>query len=80
MVCSKKFTRWDIIAIFLIVGLQLRTTITSLFELHFGCSWTLWKAIESRFHPWACGGQWVIITLLISMFCTKCAGCLVVSM
>ena len=37
------------------------------------------KPIESRFQPCACGGQWLNITLLKFMFCTECAGCLVVS-
>ena len=26
-------------------GLQLRTTITLMSELRFGCSWTLWKSL-----------------------------------
>ena len=26
-------------------GLQLRMTITFTFELHFRCSWTLWKSL-----------------------------------
>ena len=36
--------RWDTVVIFLIVCLQLRTTISFASELRFGCSWTLWKA------------------------------------
>ena len=32
--------------------LQLRKVITPSSELRFGCSWTLWKDIESRIHTY----------------------------
>ena len=43
---GKQFRGFHIVAQSLFIGgLQLRTTITFMSELRFGCSWTLWKSL-----------------------------------